>query len=241
MFDKKRDQNREQSGFDKKAVEIRRVAKVTSGGKRMRFSAMVVCGDKKGSVGVGVGRGADTRSAVEKGSKRAEKSMKKIQVIGDTIPHEVDYKYGAARVILRPARPGTGVIAGSSARIVLELAGIENVYAKQIGSSDLYANTYCVYEALLSLRNARVLERMDKMRARISLKEQMDADKLKKEIKKRNLRRKEHHDEKGKFGPRRNSKYDNSRRPVKVDVKVAQSSAQVEPAKVEAVKEEVKA
>ena len=123
---------RKESMFDKKTVSIRRVAKVTKGGKRLRFSAMVVVGDHNGSVGVGLGRGVDTRSAVEKGERTAIKKMVKIQLAGDTIPHEVLHKQGAAKVLLRPARPGTGVIAGSSVRTVLELAGIDNVYGKLI-------------------------------------------------------------------------------------------------------------
>jgi small subunit ribosomal protein S5 len=87
-----------------------------------------------------------------KGTRVAEKNMTKIEVVGDTIPHEVVMKYGAAKLLRRPASPGTGVIAGPSARAVLELAGIENVYAKLLGTSNLTANTYCTFEALKSLR-----------------------------------------------------------------------------------------
>jgi len=167
---------RQERKYDRQVVTIRRVAKVTSGGRRLRFSAMVVVGDHKGSVGVGLGRGVDTRSAIEKGARVAEKSMKRIQLIGDTIPHEMVHKKGAARVMIRPAKLGTGVIAGSSVRIVLEVAGIENVYAKILGSNELVANTYCVFEALTKLRSARVLKRMNKMRERIGIKEEMDKE-----------------------------------------------------------------
>lgn len=176
---------RRDRNVDRKTVSIRRVAKVTQGGKRLRFSAMVIAGDKNGSVGVGLGRGVDTRAAVEKGSAKAEKNMKKIELIGDTIPHEIEIKYGACRVILRPARPGTGVIAGSAARIVLELAGIENVYAKQLGSNDPIGNAYCVYKALTSLRKARVLNRMHNMKSRIEYKTQLDKERKEKENKQR--------------------------------------------------------
>jgi len=172
---------REYSKYDSKTVSIRRVAKVTSGAKRLRFSAIVVAGDRNGSVGVGLGRGVDTRSAITKGTRAAEKSMVKIELIGDTIPHEVVQKTGAAKILLRPARPGTGVIAGPSARAVLELAGIENVYAKLLGSDNLVANTYCAFEALKSLRKERVLRKMKKMRDRIGLKEEMDKERKKKE------------------------------------------------------------
>lgn len=177
------DRRQEQKNYDKKAVTIRRVAKVTAGGKRMRFSAMVVAGDRNGSVGVALGRGVDTRSAMEKAERRAVKGMKKIQVIGDTIPHEIRMKFGAAQVLLRPAKPGTGVIAGSASRIVLEMAGIQNVYCKQLGSNDIIANTYCTFEALLALRKGRVLERMKIMQERIGLKEKMDAERKAKEAK----------------------------------------------------------
>lgn len=173
---------REQSRYDSKTVSIRRVAKVTSGAKRLRFSAIVVAGDRKGSVGVGLGRGVDTRSAVEKGARVAEKNMVKIELIGDTIPHEIVQKTGAAKILLRPAKPGTGVIAGPSARAVLELAGIENVYAKLLGTNNLVANTYCTFEALKSLRKDRVLKKMTKMRERIGLKEKMDEERKKKEL-----------------------------------------------------------
>ena len=181
MDDFKR-QKREYSKYENKTVSIRRVAKVTSGAKRLRFSAIVVAGDRKGSVGVGLGRGVDTRSAISKGTRVAEKNMIKIELVGDTIPHEVVQKTGAAKVLLRPARPGTGVIAGPSARAVLELAGIENVYAKLLGSNNLVANTYCTFEALKSLRSERVLRKMTKMRDRIGLKEEIDKERKRKEL-----------------------------------------------------------
>lgn len=176
---------REPKSYDKRTVTIRRVAKVTAGGKRLRFSAMVVTGDRKGNVGVALGRGVDTRSAVEKAERRASTHMKKIEVIGDTIPHELYHKMGAAKILLRPAKPGTGIVAGAAARNVLEMAGIENVYCKQLGSSELIANTYCVFEALQLLRKGRVLEKMSKMRERIGLKEKMDEEKNKKLAKRR--------------------------------------------------------
>lgn len=180
-----RNNRRQNKGYEKKTVSIRRVAKVTKGGKRLRFSAMVVVGDKKGSVGVGLGRGSDTRSAVDKGERVAVKAMKPIQLIGDTIPHEIEHKLGASRVLLRPAKPGTGIIAGSSVRVVLELAGIENVYGKLLGSNDSISNTYCTYEALLQLRSARVLKKMKSMRDRIELKKNIDAERKEKELKRR--------------------------------------------------------
>ena len=183
--------NRERKIFEKKSLPIRRVAKVTKGGKRLRFSTVVVVGDRHGTVGVALGRGADVRGAVEQGERLATKKASKIELIGDTIPHEVTMKYGAAKVLLRPARPGTGVIAGSSVRTVLEMAGVDNVYGKILGSSDPNSNAYCTYKALKSLRSERVLEKMENMRSRIQLKEQAEKEKREKEEKRKKLLKKE--------------------------------------------------
>ncbi len=185
MEAERRNNNRERKEFDKKSLPVRRVAKVTKGGKRLRFSTVVVVGDHNGRVGVGLGRGIDVKSAIEKGEKLATKAVKTIQLIGDTIPHEVVYKYGAAKVMLRPARPGTGVIAGSSVRTVLEIAGVINVYGKILGTQEANANAYCTFEALKSLRNGRVLRKMTKMRARVDLKNEMDKEKKAKDDAKR--------------------------------------------------------
>jgi small subunit ribosomal protein S5 len=189
---------KERSQYDKKALHIRRVAKVTKGGKRLRFSTVVVAGDRKGSVGVALGRGADVRSAIEQGERLATKAIKKIELVGDTIPHEIEYKYGAAKVLLRPARPGTGVIAGSSVRVVLEMAGVDNVYGKILGSNEPNANAYCTFRALQELKKDRVLRKMRNMRERIVLKEEMDKERQIKEDKKRKENRKKKIADRGK-------------------------------------------
>jgi small subunit ribosomal protein S5 len=186
-----RGNNRERSKYDKKALPVRRVAKVVKGGRRLRFSTVVVVGDRKGTVGVALGRGPDVKSSIDQGERLAIKSMKKIELIGDTIPHEIEHKYGAAKVLLRPARPGTGIIAGSSVRTVLDLAGIDNVYGKILGSDEPNANAYCTFEALQMLKKGRVLRKMSKMRERIALKEEMDKERQAKEEKKRKEKRKE--------------------------------------------------
>ena len=196
-----RRRQKENKGYDMKTISVRRVAKVNQGGKRLRFSAMVVVGDRNGKVGIGLGRGADPRSAIGKGEKKAVKTMQRINLVGDTIPHEIEQKFGAARVLLRPAKHGTGVIAGSSVRTVLELAGIENVYGKLLGSNDPIANTYCVYEALLNLKSDRVLKKMRSMRDRIELKEKTDAERKEKEKKRKSNRNKSE-----KTGSRSNTK-----------------------------------
>lgn len=182
---------RKNKGYEMKTVAIDRVAKVNKGGRRLRFRAMVVVGDKNGSVGVGLGRGLDTRSAVSKGERVAVKAMKKIQLVGDTIPHEIVQKKGASSILLRPAKTGTGIIAGSSVRTVLELAGIESVYGKVLGTSDIIQNTYCTFEALKALRSARVLKKMRIMRERVDLKIEMDKERKIFEDKKREKSKKE--------------------------------------------------
>lgn len=222
---------RKERKFDTKTVSIRRVAKVTKGGKRLRFSAMVIAGDHKGSVGVGLGRGVDTRSAVEKGERIAIKKMFKIQLAGDTIPHELLHKEGAVKVLLRPARPGTGVIAGSSVRTVLELAGIDNVYGKLLGSTNSIAAAYATYEALKRLRNKRVLRKMSDMRERVELKKEVDKEE---QIKREKRRAKERAQKRKSNDRRRGSsrgRYSQKRAPKKKE----------EPKKTETVeKKEVK-
>jgi small subunit ribosomal protein S5 len=202
----KYDRNRKRSKYDKKILPIRRVAKVTKGGRRLRFSTVVVVGDRKGSVGVALGRGSDVKSSIDQGERLAIKKMKKIELIGDTIPHEIRYKYGAAKVLLRPARPGTGIIAGSSVRTVLDLAGIDNVYGKVLGSDEPNANAYCAFEALQKLRKGRVLRRMKKMRERIALKEDLDKERQLKEQKRRKAEKKKRSSRSNKFKNTRKKK-----------------------------------
>lgn len=121
--------------FDSKIIDIRRVTRVTSGGRRMNFSVSVVAGDRKGRVGVGLGKGIDTAGAVEKATREARKNIIKVPLSPQmTIPHAVDAKYASARIMLFPAR-GRGVVAGSSARAVIELAGIKDVCAKFLSGS----------------------------------------------------------------------------------------------------------
>lgn len=198
--------NQKRSKYDKKILPIRRVAKVTKGGRRLRFSTVVVVGDRKGSVGVALGRGSDVKSSIDQGERLAIKKMKKIELIGDTIPHEIRFKYGAAKVLLRPARTGTGIIAGSSVRTVLELAGVDNVYGKILGSDEPNANAYCTFQALQKLRKGRVLRKMSKMRERISLKEEMDKERQIKEAKRRKAQKKERGSRSNKFQNTRSKK-----------------------------------
>ena len=138
--------------FDSKIIDIRRVTRVTSGGRRMNFSVAVVAGDRKGRVGVGLGKSIDTASAVEKATREAKKNLIKVPLSAQmTIPHAVEAKYASARIMIFPAR-GRGVVAGSSARAVIELSGIRDVCAKFIsGSKNRLNNAKVTIEALKKL------------------------------------------------------------------------------------------
>ncbi|KXK26197.1 MAG: 30S ribosomal protein S5 [candidate division WS6 bacterium OLB20] len=139
-------------GVDKRIVSIRRVARTYAGGKRMRLSVLVVAGDKNGRVGAGLAKGVDVRTAEQKALNLAKKNMKKVNLRGGTIPHELTYKKGAARVFMKPAAPGTGVIAGGAMRAVLELAGVKDILTKVIGTQNSISNVYAAIEALESLK-----------------------------------------------------------------------------------------
>lgn len=156
-----REQRRREPGdeFERRVISIRRVAKVRAGAKRLRFSAMVAVGDQKGRVCVSVGRGADTRSAINKAVKYSSTHLIPIESMGDTIPHEVLMKYRAAKILIKPAGPGTGVTASGPIRAVMEVAGIKNVLTKQLGSNNPVTNAYCAFEALKALRKERIIRK----------------------------------------------------------------------------------
>ena len=135
--------------FDEKVIRISRVSKKTKGGNNVSFTALVVVGDRKGRVGVALGKAKDVMNAIKKGVKRGKKTVITIPLVDNrTIPHELMVKYGAAKVILKPAPAGTGVIAGGSVRAVLELAGVKDVVSKILGTNNKMSNVAATFEAL---------------------------------------------------------------------------------------------
>lgn len=137
--------------FDERVVYVNRVARVVKGGRRFRFQALVIVGDHKGRVGVGVSKGADVAAAVTKATESAKKHLVNIPMYQNTLTHEVQGKVGGARILILPAAAGTGLIAGGVVRTVLEVAGIENALSKSLGSNNRVNTAYATVEALASM------------------------------------------------------------------------------------------
>ena len=148
----------EERPFEETVVKVYRCAKVVKGGRRFSFAALVVVGDRAGTVGIGYGKANEVPLAVEKGIKDARKVLYKIPLRGRTIPHQIGGKYGATRITLVPASPGTGVIAGSSARAVLELVGVQDVLTKVYGSTSAKNVVKASLDGLLKLRSKEMVE-----------------------------------------------------------------------------------
>jgi len=166
-----RRKGREEEGeeFDERVVHIARTAKVIQGGRRFAFRAVVVVGDNKGSVGIGIGKAREVPDAIRKGVERAKKNMKLIPLAGTTIPHEVITDFSAAKVMLKPASPGTGVIAGGGVRAVVEAAGIKDILTKSMGSSNILNVVKATFKALQQLKDpAVVAERRGIPRSRVT-------------------------------------------------------------------------
>jgi small subunit ribosomal protein S5 len=148
----KRPARREKPEFEQKLLNLARVTRVVKGGRRFRFRATLVIGDRKGRVGFGVAKGGDVAMAVDKATRQAKKSLFTVPLSNGTIPHEVDAKFAAARVLLKPAPQGTGLKSGGPTRMVLDLAGVPNAVSKVLGSNNKINNAKATFVALQALK-----------------------------------------------------------------------------------------
>lgn len=155
---RERDEDREE--LDERVVDIKRVAKVIKGGRRFAFRTVVIVGDNSGRVGVGVGKARGVPDSIRKGSERARRNMRKVALSGSTIPYEVTARYAGAKVMLKPASPGTGVIAGGGVRAVLEAVGISDILTKSQGSPNLLNVAMATMKALEQLRSPEEIAAM---------------------------------------------------------------------------------
>lgn len=153
--DNRREMPMEEKQYDERVVNIDRVARVVKGGRRFRFRALVVVGDKKGKIGIGIAKGADVQTAITKAVEGAKKNFVTITLYNETIPHEAEAKVGGARILVKPAAPGTGLIAGGVVRTVLEVAGISNALSKSLGSTNKINTAYATMAALTSVEPAK--------------------------------------------------------------------------------------
>lgn len=168
--DRRREEEREDSPYESRLVSVGRITKVVKGGRRMRFNALVVIGDGKGLVGFGTGKAHEVPDAIKKATKDAEKNLIKVPLYRTTLPHEVIGHYGSGSVLLKPAVPGTGISAGGPVRAVMELAGVEDVLSKCLGSNTPVNVVRATFDGLKQLRNVEQVAEMRGIESRKVLK-----------------------------------------------------------------------
>ena len=161
IFKKSGRREKPKDEFDSKLLDLARVTRVTAGGKRFRFRALMIVGDKKGQVGIGVAKGKDVVQAVEKATAQAKKKLIKVLILDDTIPYEVSAKFSSAKVLLKPQQKGRGLVAGGAIRVICQLAGIKNISSKALGKTrNKINNSKATVEALKKLK----INQFDKLR-----------------------------------------------------------------------------
>lgn len=166
----RREREVESSPYEEKLISIGRITKVVKGGRRLRFNALVVIGDSKGTIGFGTGKAHEVPDAIKKAAKDAEKNLIKVPLYGTTIPHQIVGHFGAGSVLIKPAVPGTGVSAGGAVRAIMELAGIEDVLSKNLGSHTPINVVRATFDALKHLRSVEQVAEVRGIEARKVLK-----------------------------------------------------------------------
>jgi len=158
----RKNNTREENPYDERVLFIRRISKKTTGGNYITFSALVVVGDRKGKVGIGLGRGREVPPAIQKGITQAKRNMIQFPLFNETLPHEIKIKYKSSRLILKPAPPGTGLKVGGVVRAVLDVAGVNNASGKIVGTRNQITNAYAIMEAIKQLKPRIVKETVKK-------------------------------------------------------------------------------
>jgi small subunit ribosomal protein S5 len=168
--------------YEEEVIQIDRVTRVVKGGRRLIFRATVVIGNRKGKVGIGIGKSTEVAAAIQKAIQKAKRSLIIVPIFRDTIPHDIKHKYKSSRIMMMPAGEGTGIIAGGAVRKVVELAGIKNILSKSFGTNNKVSNTQCAYETLKLLRKrterprAGATEGSSKSEAKPSAKKEASAE-----------------------------------------------------------------
>ncbi|MBU0667588.1 30S ribosomal protein S5 [Patescibacteria group bacterium] len=158
---KRRPHVKEQKEFEEEVIQIDRVTRVVKGGRRLRFRATVVIGNKKGKVGVGIGKSTEVTGAIQKAISQAKKSLITVPIVGQTIPHRVEIQYKSAHLLIMPACPGTGIIAGGPLRKIIELAGVEDILSKSLGNNNKLTNSQAAIMALAKLKEIPWLKKKE--------------------------------------------------------------------------------